>query len=361
MSGKNVELASELIKFKSISQNRKELEDIIAFVERYFEGKGLFVKRHEINGKYSLVITFCDTKCPKILLSGHLDVVNAPDEDFIPKVMEGKLLGRGAADMKGSVAVMMLAMDHFANNSKKPSLGLMLTTDEEEGGFNGTGQLLQEYACDVAIIPDGGRNMSNIVNKAKGVLHLKIVAEGESAHSSRPWEGDNAIDKLINGYCKAKKIFPKNSSKNRWHPTMNLGVMNGGDKINKVPRHAEMLVDIRLTEKESVEGVFAKMAEAFEDCSVEIIATGVTFQAFEKGGSIKKYAKVLRKATAQKVLFIKEHGSSDARFFTAKNIPAIVNEPLCGNLHAENEWISIESMDNFYEILINYIQAEGFN
>lgn len=355
------ELATELMKFKSTSKNQSEIENVVSFAENYFKNKKLFVKRYEKNNKHALVVTFENSRTPKIFLNGHLDVVDASDEEFMPRIEFETLYGRGAADMKGAVAAMMKAIDYFAEREMTPSLGLMLTTDEEEGGFNGVGYLLEEegFACDVAIIPDGGHNTLAIVNKAKGVLQIKVTARGKSAHSSTPWSGDNAIDKILNGYLKARRIFSSINSQDLWESSMNLGIIKGGDKANKVPEYAEMVLDVRLTEKEDMEGVFKKICDAFENCEVEKIATGSIFFTPEHNIYMNSYVETLQQIAGQKVCFTKAHGASDARFFAAKNIPAIVSQPLCGNLHAENEWINIKAMKMYYEVLIQYIKKEG--
>lgn len=105
-------------------------------MESYFKNKKLFLKRYEKNNKYALAVTFENSRTPKIFLNGHLDVVDASDEEFMPRIESETLYGRGAADMKGAVAAMMKVIDYFAECEMTPSLGLMLTTDEEEGGFN---------------------------------------------------------------------------------------------------------------------------------------------------------------------------------------------------------------------------------
>jgi len=356
------ELATELMKFKSTSRNQREIENIVSFAENYFENKKLFVKRYEKNKKHALVVTFEDSKTPKIFLNGHLDVVDASDEEFMPRIESGILFGRGAADMKGAVASMMKVIDYFAEHEIAPSLGLMLTTDEEEGGFDGVGYLLGEegFACDIAIIPDGGKNTLAIVNKAKGVLQIKVVARGRSAHGSTPWSGDNAIDKILIGYLNSRKIFPNINSQDLWESSLNLGVIKGGDKANKVPEYAEMFLDIRLTEKEDMEDIFKKICDAFKDCEVEKIATGAIFFTSEHNKYMNSYVETLQQTTGEEVYFTNAHGASDARFFAAKNIPAIVNQPLSGNIHAEKEWINIKAMETFYEVLVQYIKKEGY-
>lgn len=204
-----VNLTKKLIKVPSVKANTAALYKIINFCKTYFAGREFITKKLESNKKLSLVVTFEKTQKPEIFLVGHLDVVEGEKEQFIPQVKGNRLYGRGSKDMKGADSVMMVLMKNLASMKIKPSLGLMLTTDEEIGGLNGVGYLLRtkKYSCKVAFVPDGGNNFK-IITSEKGVIHFKLTAKGKSAHGSRPWIGENAIDKLIKAYQKLRKEFP---------------------------------------------------------------------------------------------------------------------------------------------------------
>lgn len=368
MRNKIIKITSDLIRFRSTSKNLNELDNIVCFVENYFSGKNLFIKRYKKNGKHSIIITTEDTKNPKIFLVGHLDVVEASVKDFNPVVKKGRLYGRGSADMKGNVAIMMLLLKYFSEQNTKLraelSLGLMLTTDEEVGSENGVEYLLKNKKFGVnskiVIFPDAGENILNIINKIKGVLHLKISAKGKSAHGSKVWMGNNALDKLINGYSKVKKIFPVINTKNLWKPTLNLGIMKGGNAINQVPNYAEAFLDIRITEKENASKVISDIKKVFKGCNVEVLAKGNTFCIQNNNVYMKKYRDAVKKVLNKKIKFIYEHGSLDARFFAEKNTPVIISQPTCGNIHGENEWIDIKSMEDYYRILVEFIKSIEF-
>ncbi len=362
MQRKIIELTKKLVEFKTTSENSDELERVVDFVEDRYKNKEVFVKRYEKNKKPSLIVTFQKTKKPKIFLNGHLDVVDAPEEDFTPKIKGNRLYGRGTADMKGPVAIMLLAFEYFLKQEKKPSLGLLLTCDEEIGSKDGLEYLLkkEKYSAKLVINPDGGQNILNIINKSKGLLHLRIESKGKSAHGSMIWLGENALDKLISGYTKLAKIFPKPNKKNLWKPTLNLGILRGGEVVNKVPDRAEMFLDIRVTENENVQNILLKVKKAFVGCRVEILSKSDLFHTSEKNLYIKRYVEILDEDLKAKPKFVCEHGGLDARYFAQKNIPVIVNQPRCGNIHGENEWIDIKSMNEYYNVLVKYINKVGF-
>ncbi|MCK5476249.1 MAG: M20/M25/M40 family metallo-hydrolase [Candidatus Pacebacteria bacterium] len=362
MQKKIIKLTRKLVEFKTISENPDELKRVVDFIQKRYKDKNVFIRRYEKNRKPSLVVTFQKTKKPKIFLNGHLDVVNAPDRDFIVKIKGNRLYGRGTADMKGPVAIMLLAFEYFLKQEKKPSLGLLLTCDEEIGSKDGLEYLLkkEKYSAKLVINPDGGQDILNIINKSKGLLHLRIESKGKSAHGSMVWLGGNALDKLISRYTKLTKMFPKPNKKNLWKPTLNLGVLRGGEVVNKVPDHAEMFLDIRITEKENMLDILSKVKKVFLGCKVEILSKSDLFYTSEKNLYIKKYVEVLDKDLMVRPKFICEHGGLDARYFAQKNIPVIVNQPRCGNIHGENEWIDIKSMNEYYNVLVKYISEVGF-
>lgn len=353
-----VNLAKKLIKFKTVRDNPRDLCKCADFIADFFSEPPFIIRRYSKGGKPSVVITYRKTKTPKVLLSGHFDVVAAKEEQFSPAVRGGKLHGRGAADMKGSVAVMMALFKELAKAKRPPSLGLMLTGDEEVGGEGGVGHLLAEkgYSSDLAVIPDSGRRDRQIITAQKGLLHLRIVATGKAAHGSRPWLGENAIDKLIGAYSELKKLFPHQATaEDSWYPTLNLGKIEGGDAPNKVPDKAEMWVDIRLTEREDREEIIEKVRKKFAGLKVEILAEGAVCHVPVDNPYIKGFVRVMSEVYGGKAIFERSCGASDARFFAEKGIPAVLLAPTCSHKHGKEEWVSVKSLGKLYEVLRRFI------
>jgi succinyl-diaminopimelate desuccinylase len=86
---------------------------------------------------------------------------------------------------------------------------VLITGDEEIGGYNGARSALGEINCDFCIALDGGR-VDKIVVKEKGILRLKVVARGKTAHGARPWQGENAIERLM-ADCSSLKASSRGS------------------------------------------------------------------------------------------------------------------------------------------------------
>jgi succinyl-diaminopimelate desuccinylase len=137
-----VRVTQDLIRFKTTKDNLGEMRRCITYIKNYYKGIPVIIEEHVSNGKPSLFITLRKTKKPAFLMNGHIDVIEADEEQFSPFVRDGKLFGRGAVDMKAGVAACMLALKKAAQSKKKQDIGLMIVSDEEVSGEDGTGYLV---------------------------------------------------------------------------------------------------------------------------------------------------------------------------------------------------------------------------
>ncbi|MBU1198999.1 MAG: M20 family metallopeptidase [Nanoarchaeota archaeon] len=350
-----IKLTSDLIRFKSIKSEPNELYKIINFIIKYFskDQSKLIIKKYNKNKKPSIVILPKGVKKPKLLFLSHADVVEAESEkDFIPKVQGNKLLGRGSADMKAGLAISMVL---FKKYHKTKSIGLMITTDEELGGHNGAGYVSKLYKTDFIIASEP--TYLNIVIKEKGVIWLKLIAKGKACHGSRPWLGENAIDILIKTYEKLRKKFP-HINKDCWETTMNLGVIQGGKAPNIVAPSAEMKIDIRYIEKYKALELVEQIKKLVTDKRVklEIIEAEPMMLTAENDKKVLLLAECFKEITKRKASILKEHGASDARFFSERKISCAVFGPSGHNYHGRNEYLDIDSTVKCYAVLERYVQ-----
>lgn len=352
-------LISQLISFQSDKNHPEEIKKCFDFVVRDLEKSGLKVKIYQKNGQWSLIAAKTLKKHYRFILNGHLDVVPAAYKDaFKPTVKGNRLYGRGASDMKGpNVALIQLIKD-LAKNQPQADVALMLTTDEEIGGLNGVGYLIEEkgYSCDCVIIPDGGNNFELLLGE-KGVLHVKIKAKGKATHGSRVWEGDNALDKLIRVYQKIRKKMPLVSKNDHWKLTLNLGILKGGEATNIVCDSALMQLDFRFPQKKQYKSLIQLIKTEItkeKNVSWEIIAEGPPLINKPNNQYFKKIQTIAQKH-GQKLKLAKEPGASDGRFFSEKGIPVIMFKPICSYAHVDNEWIDLKSLDLFSQILRDFL------
>ncbi len=358
-----INLTKELIRFRSVHRKPHEIKRCADFVQNYLKNAGIRCQVFDYNNIPSIAV-IPQTGYVPVMLMSHLDVVAGHDELFNPFEKNGKLYGRGSIDDKYAVALsLVLLKEHLQELGKQGKsqdelpFGVLITEDEETGGFNGAKEALKNIRTDFCIALDGG-GLNTIVVKQKGIVKLKLISKGKAAHGSRPWLGENAIEKLINDYAKIKKMFNQ-SDPNHWHRTVNLGIIHSGkpdtkeESFNQVPDYAEAVLDIRYTENDDIDSLIEKMQK---ELSSEVRTEYIEPLFF--GGESPYLAKLLDISKNTRLGFA--HGASDARFLSEYGIEGIV-WGADGDLssHSDDEHVNIESVYELYQILNEFMKKLG--
>ncbi len=352
---KIVALTKEFVSIKSNSGNANELEKILEIALSNL--KGYKIERFENNGVKSALI-YNSKKRPqkfKIILNGHLDVVPGKEYQYIPKIINGKLYGVGSMDMKASVACLIIAFEEVASRVNYP-LALQLVTDEEIGGFNGT-----KYQVDRGVKADfviaGESTNFNIVTKAKGILCVKIFSKGKTAHGAYPWRGKNAIWEMNKFLNLLGERYPVPNHQ-EWITTVNLSkIKTSNQSFNKIPDDCEIWLDIRYIPEETdtiVNNIKELLSQGFK---LNIVSKEPALVVDENNNYLKILQEVDERIIKKKVLLYGAQGSSDARHFTRVGIDGIEFGPIGGNIGSDNEWVSIKSLEQYYQILKNFLLA----
>jgi succinyl-diaminopimelate desuccinylase len=345
-------LTKDLIRFKSMLSRPDEINRCADFIERYLKDIGASCKRFECDGVPSIAAV-PGTDFAPVLLMSHIDVVDAPDELFEPVEKEGKLYGRGSIDDKYAAALSMILFREYLHKAGKEGraqkdlpLGILITGDEEGGGHKGAKEALKTIRTDFCIALDGG-NIRKIVTKEKGVLRLKLIARGKAAHGSRPWLGENAIEKLFEDYQRIKAFFGDDAPEH-WHKTINFSIIHSGKSENQVPDLAEAVFDVRYTEKDDVDTLVKQMREKIQgELLVEMK------EPLFLGGE-SAYLDLLLDVSKKTTLGF-EHGASDARFLKEHGTPGIVwGADGDQSAHSYDEHLNLESFYELYGILDNF-------
>jgi acetylornithine deacetylase/succinyl-diaminopimelate desuccinylase-like protein len=349
------EILAKLVAFKSVPDNYRANNAALEYIDRFVAERGLHTKRLEWNGAPALVATSRPrVKCPTLMLAGHIDVVPAANELFTLHTDDDKYFGRGVLDMKGSIAVFLSIINELKGQLDSFDFGLMITSDEELGGFNGTPKVLEAgYKPKVCILPDGGDNWQ-IQLTAKGVLQLRVATSGQAAHGSQPWNGDNANLRLIRILHDIMMLFPVNGPDTN---TVNIGKISGGEAINQVPDAAEALIDIRCISEHDKQRLLEKVDQICHghhaQMDVVMQGNGTTFEF--SNPFIKRFSEIVTEVTSTEVTGSHAYGSSDARFFAALGIPCISLYPPGGGHHGPNEWVSIKGLQQLKTIVLQYL------
>ena len=209
---------------------------------------------------------------PVLLYNGHIDVVppgNGWSRDpFGGEISEGRLWGRGAADMKSGVASMVAGVEAIVNSGVRLNGDLLLTAvaDEETGSLRGTRHLIERgLKADMAVVSEPTDLRVEIANK--GILWVEITTRGRGSHASRPHLGVNAIDKMqtviealhnikLEGWNELFDVPP---------PVLSVTKIQGGTKINVIPDLCKIEVDRRLLPGELPEAALHEIEVAIDE------------------------------------------------------------------------------------------------
>ena len=340
------DIALKLLSFRTIADNKEEFTKLFNYIKEICN-KELNIKEYEFNGKKSLVVANTSSVNLDIIFCTHVDIV--PIENYKIIEDEENIYGRGTIDMKGSVASCLYLMNHLHTNKK---IGLFITSDEEIDG-NCCVELLKIYNSKFAIVPDGGSNFDLIVEE-KGALQLKVIAKGISAHASQPFNGCNAIAKIINLYNKLLEKYPLPKDSSEYKTTINLSKIIGGTQINCVPDYAEAYFDIRHISTDSTESIIKYVAE-FEDIDYEILLDGKVFKTDLDNNLIKNYISACERVLNKKIKYSGCESTSDAIYFYEKGIPTIIMNPIGYYPHNPKEYVNKNSLITLYKIYDKFI------
>ncbi|HSE61304.1 MAG TPA: M20/M25/M40 family metallo-hydrolase [Candidatus Saccharimonadales bacterium] len=346
----------------TVSSDATACKEAIQTITAELNTLGFKTTVHQSNHPWVMATTR-DTKHVRVLLHAHFDVVMAnSDEQYSLRTEEDKLYGRGVLDMKFALACYMEALTDLLQQDELSAydLGVLVTTDEELGGEHGVKEFLdQGWTCDIAIIPDGGRDFK-IEKRAKGFHLLYLDSHGTSTHGSRPWEGVNPLPKLLPAVLEIMGHY-KNDQPDL--PTVSINGIDTPSSFTQVGDLARARIDVRAFEDNellAVEDHIKDIADKFgltmtrhlEGSAVHLDESNPLVQTF-----IQCQSKVLGKPTE----FVESLAASDARYFAAHNIPTILEYIHGGGHHSKNEWILRSSLVQFYEVIWVYIQEAALD
>ncbi|MGH7770534.1 MAG: M20 family metallopeptidase [Candidatus Binatia bacterium] len=355
-----VELTRDLILIPSTRDRPEEIERCLEFVINHVElPDAVSVARYREEGSPSVVILPRNVSTPEVMLFAHIDVVSRPEgTEYRSAVSDGRIYGPGSGDMKGELAILLEIFRDAHERRPGISLGIAVTSDEETGGAHGTRFLFEKAGvrCGVAIIPDAG-TINEIAVEEKGILHLKLLAHGSSGHASRPWLADNPMERMVVALSQVKNYFETlRDGDEHWHPTCAVTMLHTENRVsNRIPSFAEAVCDIRFPPPYTCDRMLAAVKQ-FTGGRMEfevLVAAEPT-----KVSPDPVFLAATEEITGKPVKLIREHGGSDARFICRYGIPVVMSRPFVGNLHAENEWIDIASMETLYRIYERYLEKK---
>ncbi len=321
--------------------------------------------RRLVNGQAEMLIASnTDTLTPEFGYLVHIDVVAAADALFTMRQEGGRVYGRGVSDMKFSIPLGVALLNEIIAKQAQFSFSLVITTDEETGGYEGAAYLVGEqgWRPQTLIVPDGGDNF-RFVEKSKGVAQLVITATGRSAHASRPWEGQNALPALCRLVTKLEEKYGSNGRQPGWQTTLNFGQLQGGISTNQVCDQATLKIDYRYPETDSLARIQAELVELTASIdptmTIKNASTGLPTFTNVRLPVVQRFLACLTKQLGRKVAVEPNFGASDARHFAPFKTPILMIKPTGGDIHCATEWLDVAATLDFYQALRHFLLEES--
>lgn len=336
------------------TSNAEGLRACAGFIKGWLEAREIAVEDHQYGDLFALTAEVGPKDGPTLVFHGHYDVVPARPEQFTPRIQGDRLEGRGSYDMKGGLAAMMCAM-HDLRDQQDVRIRFVAVPDEESEEIDQrTSDLLVKagYVGDFAIT--GEPTNLHVGVQAKGVLALRIMVFGTSAHGSTPWLGDNAVLKAIDVFRRIESMpFTLESSELFDRPSVNLGRIIGGDAPNKVPEECAMDVDIRYLPEQDPGELLAQI-RALPDVHVARSFIWPPARVSPRNAYVVALCQAASRLTDGESMSVGRDGASDAVAFQKAGVPAVEFGPSGGGHHGPDEWVSIDSLARYRRALVDF-------
>ena len=348
-------LAEKLIGYDTSTEEGVRL--CAGFVKGWLEARDIPCRQLTVRDLPILIADVGPESGPTVVAHGHIDVVPGRPGQFDPVLEGDRLFGRGAYDMKGAAAAMMLAVADL-RDQRDVRVRLALVPDEEtEEEFDRGSDVLVDggFAGDFAITGEPTDMLIGVA--AKGVLAVRIEVSGRAAHGSTPWEGDNAITKAFSVFRGIESLpFSRQSSELFDRPSINLGRILGGDALNKVPDTCVIDVDIRYLPEQDPAAILAQI-EAIPDTRVVSTFQRPPVEVDRNSPYVRALCAAAGPNHAGEVTSVGRDGASDAVSFIRVGVPAVEFGPVGGGHHGPEEWVSVSSLAAYRRTLCDFART----
>lgn len=351
---------------------------VVRFIENFFSPCNPTIEKQEVfPGRENLICFFPGVDNTKTLLfEAHMDTVSIPQgahSTTVPVIDGNRLYGRGACDTKGSLAAMICAIRSVVDEFGQPPVNIyFIGAVDEEYRAKGVYDLIKRpIKADGAII--GEPTSLDIVVAHKGVYRFHLVTKGKSVQSSKPFNGINAIYKMMDVINLIRNQL-QNSYKGKGHPltgepTVSVGVIQGGKEVNTVPDLCRIEVDRRVVpgeQRSNVEREFSdiitmlKNQDSQFDAYIENPFFDPPLNTDENVPFVRTMKSVCKALTGKERVIGVPYGSDASKIATI-GIPSIVFGPGdIANAHSANEYVNVDELEQaeliYRSLILKYIK-----
>lgn len=307
---------------------------------------------------------------PLVCFAGHTDVVPPGDrsqwqtEPFTPTVKDGNLYGRGAADMKGSIAAMVTATERFLATSPdiNGSLAFLITSDEESVAVDGTKRVMETLQArgdkiDYCIVgePSSSETLGDVIrNGRRGSLNGTLTVHGTQGHVAYPDLANNPVHRFLPALAElATHAWDQG---NEYFPPTSFQISNihaGEGTSNVIPGELTALFNFRFSSEVTAEELQAVTEEIFmrhySDYSLDWQLSGNPFIT-PAGVLTEAVSKAIATVTGITTQLSTSGGTSDGRFIAPTGAQVVELGPCNRTIHKVNEHVSVADLDQLSSI-----------
>ncbi len=307
---------------------------------------------------------------PLLVFAGHTDVVpTGPLErwqspPFEPSERDGLLYGRGAADMKGSVAAFVTACERFVHRhpDHRGSIALLITSDEEGPSVDGTVKVVEELQrrnirIDWCLVgePSSESTVADTVKYGRrGSLNGRLVAHGIQGHVAYPHKARNPIHQLMPALAELTARHWDDGNSAFPPTTFQISNLNAGTgATNVIPGEAELLLNFRFSTESTADGLQQQVEAILDahglDYSLEWTISAQPFLT-EAGALVDATRAAIRDITGRDTTLSTAGGTSDGRFIAPTGAQVVELGPVNASIHQIDEHVEIAALDTLSSI-----------
>jgi succinyl-diaminopimelate desuccinylase len=360
-----LDLACELIERRSLTPDDAGCQQRIA---ARLAPLGFRCETLVVNGVTNLWARLGHTP-PLVCLAGHTDVVPTgpltewTSDPFMPTLRDGYLYGRGAADMKGSLAAFVVAVERLvARASPAGSIALLITSDEEGPSTDGTAKVVEKLAregtrIDYCIVgePSSSARLGDVIkNGRRGTLSATLTVKGIQGHIAYPQLARNPIHLAAAALAELARMHWDDG--NAYFPPTSFQCSNihaGTGATNVIPGSLDVLFNFRYSTASTRESLAMRLEEVLRkhglDYALAWTAHGEPFLT-PKGRLVDIASAVIRELTGIVPALSCDGGTSDGRYI-ARICPEIVEiGPVNATIHKLNERVAVAELETLAAI-----------
>jgi acetylornithine deacetylase len=345
------DLAAQLVAIDSVNPGLvpggKGERELASFVADWCAGHGLDVEVVGDERPSVIAVRRGSGGGRSLLLNAHLDTVGVGgmESPLEPRVEDGRLYGRGAYDMKGALAAIMLVA---AEATGLRGDVIVTAVADEEFGSIGTEAVLERVQADAAVVVEPTELQLAVAHR--GFVAFELETTGVAAHGSRPDLGVDAIAKM-GPLLVALDELDKRLQAGRRHPlvgtgTLHASLIEGGQELSSYPARCVLTGERRTVPGETVEQVERELRDVVGDAELRIVFSREPYEAPTSHQFVELVGRAADAGEHAGALFW-----TDAALIAAAGIPTVLYGPVGEGAHAAVEWVDLASLERLRETL----------